>query len=144
MRFCCLALFRRALPVFPRAALAKSVLGGALAIGLVQQPRLSASENTSSNSALGALLGQAINGHVGVPGCEALSSAEGVLYMAPAVGEPDRTDWPRVLAKSVVYSFTAWNPMGQVAPKAGASSHAATEPFFWCPVDANRTTPHCV
>jgi hypothetical protein len=55
-----------------------------------------------------------------VPGANELSH-DGVLYLAPvgSVGTPPRpVKWPKLIGKSVVYSLTAWNPMGRDAPHA--------------------------
>ena len=53
-----------------------------------------------------------------VPGADELSHG-GMLYLAPvgSAGTPPRpVKWPKLIGKSVVYSLTAWNPMGRDAP----------------------------
>jgi len=74
-----------------------------------------------SDASLGSLWGTALDGMMDVPGAEALSSAEGVLYLTPASGSEAPTPaakWPRLFSKGVVYSLTAQNPMGVTAPAA--------------------------
>ena len=53
-----------------------------------------------------------------MPGADELSH-DGMLYLAPvgSAGTPPRpVKWPKLIGKSVVYSLTAWNPMGRDAP----------------------------
>ena len=67
---------------------------------------------------------------IDVPGCDALSSPDGVLYLTPKSAVPESKPrsllfggsaaapaevpkaWPRMLAKSAVFTITASNPMG--------------------------------
>mmetsp|Transcript_6510 Transcript_6510/g.20325 ORF Transcript_6510/g.20325 Transcript_6510/m.20325 type:complete len:227 (+) Transcript_6510:3-683(+) len=67
---------------------------------------------------LGELYADAVEAFVDVPGCESLSSADGVLYLAPSKAGAERVEWPKLISKSVIYSFTAWNPHGQTASDA--------------------------
>ena len=59
----------------------------------------------------------AVDGWINVPGCESLTTDEGVLYMAPKADAAARPI-PRLVAKSTIFSLTAWNPMGKDAPYA--------------------------
>ena len=63
-----------------------------------------------------------------VPGADELSH-DGMLYLAPmgSAGTPPRpVKWPKLIGKSVVYSLTAWNPMGRDAPQ-----RRSVEPQSW-------------
>ena len=59
----------------------------------------------------------AIDGMIDVPNCEAISSSDGVVYLAPDANAPTQP-WPRIFAKSTIFSLTASNPMGVDAPAA--------------------------
>jgi hypothetical protein len=51
-----------------------------------------------------------------------------VLYLSPASGTPAPVEWPKLISKSVIFSFTAWNPNGQTAPDAAnAAANARLE-----------------
>ena len=66
--------------------------------------------------------------HTQVPGANELSH-DGMLYLAPmgSAGTPPRpVKWPKLIGKSVVYSLTAWNPMGRDAPQ-----RCSVEPQSW-------------
>ena len=91
-----------------------------------------------SDATLGSTWATAIDGMMDVPGCEQLSSPDGILFMAPkasveapgsnsekkgwfssksaAKEDEKKPAWPRIFSKSVVFSMTAWNPMGKDAP----------------------------
>ena len=73
--------------------------------------------NSSSDAALGSMWAEAIDGMINVPGCEALSTTDGVLYMRPAADAP-AIAWPRIFSKSTIFSLTASNPMGVEVPAA--------------------------
>lgn len=104
-----------------RCPLRRAVLGGSaviiggvsvLSVSAVHEPLL-ASEPPPSSAALSSLWAAAIDGMISVPGGEAISSSDGVLYMTPASGPSSApVTWPRVLSKSVCFSLTGWNPMG--------------------------------
>jgi len=70
------------------------------------------------DTSLGSLWAQAMDGMCDVPGCDAISSPEGVMYLTPAAEAPAPVEWPRCIAKSVIYSLTAWNPNGKAASDA--------------------------
>ena len=92
--------------------LAGGVSAAALLGGVKHEAR------NATDSELGQLWGSAMDGMVDVPGCS-LAAPNGVLYLAPT---SDRTkpsamvSWPKVIAKSVVFSLTASNPNGVTAP----------------------------
>ena len=82
---------------------------------------------TVSDAKLSSMWTTAMDGMINVPGCDALSSAEGVLYLAPMPSKPPDppTAWPKIFAKGVVFALTASNPMGIDAP--AAENQAANE-----------------
>ena len=97
-----------------RCALGSTLCGGAALIIATQSPP---ARMLASDEALGAMWAAAVDGMIDVPGCESLSSDEGVLYMMPSADAPAR-EWPRIFAKSAIFSLTASNPMGMEAPAA--------------------------
>ena len=67
---------------------------------------------------------------VNAPGCEALNSADDLVYLAPVADDLPAAPvaWPKIFAKSVIFSITASNPMGfQVPPEANLAANAALE-----------------
>ena len=98
-----------------RNTLGTTLCGGAALIAATQVSP--ASNLSAADDALSSMWAAAIDGMKDVPGCEEISSADGVLYMAPNPEAPMRT-WPRIFAKSTVFSLTASNPMGKEAPAA--------------------------
>ena len=107
-----------------RSPLRRAALGtaGVVALGLTGRHQTAALSSSSagpppSDAALGTLWGEAIDGMMDVPGASEISH-DGMLYLAPvgSVGTPPPVKWPKVIGKSVVYSLTAWNPMGRDAP----------------------------
>jgi hypothetical protein len=109
-------MFTRRAALWHRAAVG-TLLGGTFAIGL-GRPRVLAAEKQPNTSTLSSLYGEAVEAMVDVPGCDAISSQEGVLYLAPASGTPAPVEWPKLISRSVIYSLTAWNSNGQTAPDA--------------------------
>ena len=111
-----------------RRALARLACGGVACVAGWHSVTYAAAQPTDAQ--LGSTWTQAVDGMISVPGCSALSSPEGILYMAPKVSEPESRSffksktspvveqvvWPRIFAKSVVFSMTAWNPMGKDSP----------------------------
>lgn len=102
------------LTLLPRIALGAVLGGGALALGVGHHCHVRAAGPPS----LGSLWAQAIDGMIDVPGCEGISSPDGVLYMAPVKEDPPPMDWPMVFSTGVVFSVTGHNPMGVDAPAA--------------------------
>ena len=115
-----------ATPLRSPGLLRRAALGtaGVMALGLTgrhQTVALSSSSSSAgppSDASLGTLWAEAIDGMIDVPGASDLSHG-GMLYLAP-VGStstpPPPVKWPKLIGKSVVYSLTAWNPMGRDAP----------------------------
>ena len=91
--------------------------GGTAAVLSTRQHLVAQAQSLPKDTELDSLWSTAIDGMVDVPGCQHLASKQGVLYMAPATSKNvASTDWPRIFAKSVVFSLTASNPMGIDAP----------------------------
>ena len=86
---------------------------GSAALSIGSHSLLSAAP--PSDESLDLLWATAIDGMFNVPGCESLSSPDGMLYLVPASskegGKPPAA-WPKVFSKGVVFSLTASNPMG--------------------------------
>lgn len=136
-------MFCRRVAVLRRAAL-RTFLGGTVAAGLGGL-RVLAAEKLPDTDTLSSLYAEAVEAMVDVPGCDAISSPEGVLYLAPASGAPVPMEWPKIISRSVIFSFTAWNPNGQTAPEAANTAanirlEADIESLRWgCPDGETRT-----
>jgi len=98
----------------PRRVLLGSTVGSAALLLSAHSSSRPASMN-ASNDVLGSMWAAAADGMIGVPGCESLSSADGVMYLAPSADAPP-FQWPRIMGKSTVFALTAWNPHGEDAP----------------------------
>lgn len=103
----------------------------AAALGVTHGAGVTHARNASSDSELNQLWGSAMDGMIDVPGSDGLAAANGVLYLSP-MGDrpalPASVSWPKVIAKSVVFSLTASNPMGAAAPAAwNSEANAALE-----------------
>lgn len=74
---------------------------------------------SSSDAALGSLWSTAVDGWIDVPGSAHMPSTDGVIYMSPAgqgASAAVGAALPKVVAKSIIFSLTASNPMGEDAP----------------------------
>ena len=137
-----------------RPVVLRLVAGSATAAMILPRcaPAFARESSPSANTALNTLWTTALDGMIEVPGCEQLSSAEGVLYLAPAPAAPEsrsklfsKSDapvaWPKIFAKSVVFSLTASNPQGSTAPAAwNREANAALEQEIG-KLAAGRTAP---
>ena len=101
-----------------RAALlgCSTLCGGAAIVHATRSTAVSASA-AATDKELNDMWAAAVDGWINVPGCESLTTDEGVLYMAPKADAAARPI-PRLVAKSTIFSLTAWNPMGKDAPYA--------------------------
>jgi len=110
-------MLRRCGSSFVRRAL---VAGGAAALVGTCHRGFASALDAPKDAALGELWATAVDGMIDVPGCETLASPNGVLYMAPTPTSsntpPSPRTWPKIFARSVVFSLTASNPMGMEAP----------------------------
>ncbi len=91
------------------------VVGGGLgALTLARRPA-----SGDNSAALNALWSAAFDGMIDVPGAGAVSSPEGVFYMAPAEAGIGRrgVEWvPPPFREGPVFSLTGYNPMGETHP----------------------------
>ena len=113
------ALMLRAVRLPPPTRRAALLTGGALLTAAGTYSAVASCASSSSDSVLGSLWATAIDGMLDVPGAKNVSSVDGVLYLAPLPDDKKpapKVEWPRVFAKGVVFSLTAWNPMGEEAP----------------------------
>ena len=108
--------FVRSLLSARRSVVGSTLCGGA-AIGLLASH---APAFNASDSSLGSMWAAAIDGMIDVPSSEDISTPTAyaghkVLYMAPNPDAKPRA-WPRIWRRSMVFSLTAHNPMGEDAP----------------------------